>query len=150
MLRRYALIGQSTRMFSRQYRASISFRAACRPNPMLELMARFAITTELAIMLCVGGYLSACSSSRPVQNNSTSSCGNGPISTLQGAERHATCYFRAISEACYSPTGSFHFETVRKGDVWEVRSVAPTSSCKSWIVVFSAADGHVSMFESEQ
>jgi hypothetical protein len=115
----------------------------------LELMARFAGTSGLALILCVGGYLPARSSSA-VPGGSATSCGTGPIASVQEAERHAACYFRTISESCDTHTGSFHIDAVRKGDTWEVRSEAPASSCKTWLVIFSAADGRVSTFEPVQ
>jgi hypothetical protein len=110
-------------------------------------MRSFGSAAGLAVMLCMGGNLSAYSAS-PVPNNFATSCGTGPVTSVQEAERYATCYFRTISEAC--DAGSFHIEAVRKGDTWAVRSVAPASSCKTWLVIFSAADGHVTKFESEQ
>lgn len=112
-------------------------------TPFVNTMWKVQATVGL---IC---FLVACvSKSIPVVSGA--GCGlSGPIENAREAERQAICHFRAISEACIA-SGSFHNEVIRTNDTWEIRSVAPTGECTTWIAILSAKDGHVIKFEPAQ
>lgn len=120
-------------------------------TPFVNTMWKVQATVGLIL------FLVACAS-KPIPVVSGAGCGvSGPIENAREAERQASCHFRAISEACIASgsfhniaRGSFHNEVIRTNDTWEIRSVAPTSECTTWIAILSAKDGHVIKFEPAQ